>query len=822
MSRGPAYVAGGKLIRNRQLIRCQDRTIKHAWERIRSNGNRSFLIADAVGRGKSYMALGVAMGFWRLAGKTTFRIVIIAPTQELSSAWMKKLADGHETSPFSDVVRIVEGRSRGHQDYFAAYVKEFRKQRALAAIFSVRTRREARRLQHALKSQELSSRFKQTRGARRIEVLITSPRFLTKTTESLQWRRWAGSADLVIADEAYGMRNDLTAYGRLMRPMRKKRGVFRRCPWLIALSATLLSKDMRDTLGVLSALLEWGSRRNVLTRLEKVRAACSRYNQALNKALASSNRRSVGYTAASNTLARLLRRYMSRMPAVKNRSYETWLTHQNSYDAPAGRSVRNFPFPKADIDYDGVSRSLDNETLQADLAHFLRAISRNGHLANTKTRQSYLRLTEIDASNPGAWPKPDALKKWMSEHIQALWKYNRDEPSFKVVVYCHHVSTARTLALQGKDSLSDSVKKAVRKAWQNLASRESALFSGFYTKRKPVLEEALRKAGLGAAFLDKLPRRNATLLVSALLNARRETSARRKAAALVRTLKAARQPEKDSPVLGLLQRNIEVRVAILEALACKRLARWSSSLSVADKKERALAWFVFNNLRVRGILESVQVNADVEEMARKIGPLKAVDAKTLAELVVNALSEDRRVRALLRRWNRKMSVLRQAKDHEDLDRSVGHRTKLVEVLTGDNPDRRVAVSQDFLTAGNPFLLILTNVCAMGVDLHHYCWDVIHYSPSWTPSEFEQKSGRIDRPRPRVLRRALNIGEERRSSAIRIHHLIWPFTYDERVLRRMNIRGHLSERLLSSRRMSDPDDKTAELFKRLPPLSLSPK
>lgn len=180
------------------------------------------------------------------------------------------------------------------------------------------------------------------------------------------------------------------------------------------------------------------------------------------------------------------------------------------------------------------------------------------------------------------------------------------------------------------------------------------------------------------------------------------------------------------------------------------------------------------------------------------------------------------VRALLRRWNRNMSALRRAKAHEDLDHDVGHRTKLVEVLTGENPERRVAVSQDFLTAGNPFLLILTNVCAMGVDLHHYCWDVIHYSPSWTPSEFEQKSGRIDRPRPRVLRRALNLGEERRSSAIRVHHLIWPFTYDERVLRRMNIRGHLSERLLSSKRISDADDKTAEVFKRLPPLSLSPK
>jgi hypothetical protein len=111
---------------------------------------------------------------------------------------------------------------------------------------------------------------------------------------------------------------------------------------------------------------------------------------------------------------------------------------------------------------------------------------------------------------------------------------------------------------------------------------------------------------------------------------------------------------------------------------------------------------------------------------------------------------------------------------------------------------------------------------MGVDLHHYCWDVVHYSPSWTPSEFEQKSGRIDRPRPRILRRDLKLGADGNSNAIRVHHLIWPFTYDERVFRRMNLRGHMSERLLSSKLVRDADDKTAEAFRRLRPVSLAPR
>ncbi len=166
--------------------------------------------------------------------------------------------------------------------------------------------------------------------------------------------------------------------------------------------------------------------------------------------------------------------------------------------------------------------------------------------------------------------------------------------------------------------------------------------------------------------------------------------------------------------------------------------------------------------------------------------------------------------------------LRKAKEREDLGRSSGHRpSAIVEVLTGENPERRIAVSQDFLTPGNPLVLILTNVCSMGVDLHNHCWDVLHYSPSWTPSDFEQKSGRIDRPRPHALRKVLDLGAVRQSNAIRVHHLIWPFTYDERVLRRMNLRGHMAERLLSSKVVREATDKDAAVFEKLPPLSLSP-
>lgn len=133
--------------------------------------------------------------------------------------------------------------------------------------------------------------------------------------------------------------------------------------------------------------------------------------------------------------------------------------------------------------------------------------------------------------------------------------------------------------------------------------------------------------------------------------------------------------------------------------------------------------------------------------ARKIEPLdtRTAEAAHIARLVLATLEQDSSIVRLFRKRNQNLDALRHSREQEDLDRNAGHRTSgIVEVLTGENPERRVSVSRDFLTPGNPFLLIMTNVCSMGVDLHNYCWDVIHYSPSWTPSDFEQKSGRIDR------------------------------------------------------------------------------
>ena len=270
-------------------------------------------------------------------------------------------------------------------------------------IYAARTRRDVRRIEHGERESELARQLKRTRGARRIEILVTSPRFLTTAYGSTRWRRWARRADVVLADEAYGIRNDQTAYGRLLRPDSHPKGVFKHRPWLIALSATLLSKDMRDMRTVMSTLIEWRRKSNVDAQVKRLRAACAKYsevlNEVLNDALGAEDRntrpRIKAYREASSTLEKVLRRYMSRIPTLKNRTYERWFTHQRSYREPVV-SDRTFPHARPQIEYDKVSDKLNVPMLKDDLGRFLFAMTSNGQLRRSSTKRSWLSLTEIE------------------------------------------------------------------------------------------------------------------------------------------------------------------------------------------------------------------------------------------------------------------------------------------------------------------------------------------------------------------------------------------------------------------------------------------
>ena len=274
---------------------------------------------------------------------------------------------------------------------------------------------------------------------------------------------------MVLADEAYGIQNDQTAYGRLLRPDSHPKGVFKHRPWLIALSATLLSKDIRDMRTVMSTLIEWRRKSNVDAQVKRLRAACAKYsevlNEVLNDALGAEDRntrpRIKAYREASSTLEKVLRRYMSRIPTLKNRTYERWFTHQRSYREPVV-SDWTFPHARPQIEYDKVSDKLNVPMLKDDLGRFLFAMTSNGQLRRSSTKRSWLSLTEIEGPS-GAdvleWPKPRSLALWLREHIEEIARDQADVPRFKVAVYCHHVRTAKTLGRRDRRCLSTVVKE---------------------------------------------------------------------------------------------------------------------------------------------------------------------------------------------------------------------------------------------------------------------------------------------------------------------------------------------------------------------------
>src|SRR5437879_4335593 len=80
---------------------------------------------------------------------------------------------------------LPRARSRADaRDYFGAYVPEFRQGVAQAVVLSIRTRHEAKRARRAVRAPELEGRLKRRKRIKSIEVLITSPRFLTKPKDS--------------------------------------------------------------------------------------------------------------------------------------------------------------------------------------------------------------------------------------------------------------------------------------------------------------------------------------------------------------------------------------------------------------------------------------------------------------------------------------------------------------------------------------------------------------------------------------------------------------------------------------------------------------
>lgn len=802
MSQGPVKIKG-KALASGALRRAQNRTIAHAWRIIRRNGYRSFLIADAVGRGKSFMALAVAMGLWRRERKRTFRLLIIAPSRELSSAWLDKLAGHGRKGRFSETV-VAPGKKG---NFFASYLPEFRRGAVAVSVVSLRGLSDVRKVDHAWAESETAEILRRKWG-RRIEIVVASPRFLALKGKPDYWRRWASDADVVIADEVYGARRAGTTYRRLLAPHEAGASLrfSRRRPWLIGLSATLLSRDMADCRDVVRLFLQWGCERRRLTpkfeaRRKALDVACSNYNKVLAAARHEASKikdrlpASVisSYNLARKALEDQFTPILSRVPHPSPRSFEFWLTHPGADWVP--HSTNTFPLEHVQFAKNGLLEGTDRSMLASDLADFVARAGAVQHGSDNQPHRAWLRFSELGKDGtPG--PKYEALSRWLEEHVSKIAS-GLGTPRFKILVYCHHVDTAQLLG-----RLSGRVDKALKDGIWKMAVGLPELFK--HRRPRPALRTAMKRKGFTALAIRRLFKRNPTAVFAGMMSARASRPQDRIGA----FVGAVGEYYSGAPIgaIARLRSNEDLRCRVLETLGFPRLADAIKRTSKKDKKRRAMFWAIFEH----------------EYISEVLGRIKLKKGISLEAAIVDSLQQDGYVRWRIGTWERSFRKLGRHADRLARTRQAGHRgSKVVEVLTGRNPERRVPVSRDFLSPGNPFVLALTNVCSMGVDLHEACWDVIHYSPSWTPSDFEQKSGRIDRPRSRHTLKRLGMPTSSASDSIRIHHLIWPFTYDERVLKRMNARAHLSERLLGKKEAEGIDDDTALRLRELRQLSLEP-
>jgi len=83
------------------------------------------------------------------------------------------------------------------------------------------------------------------------------------------WTRWLQKVNVLIADEIFGTKNESTIYGRILRPSSAIDRPYlwqKRRPFLLGLSATLLSRDLSHARSVLQLCLAWrpGTKNNEL------------------------------------------------------------------------------------------------------------------------------------------------------------------------------------------------------------------------------------------------------------------------------------------------------------------------------------------------------------------------------------------------------------------------------------------------------------------------------------------------------------------------------------------------------------------------------
>lgn len=852
------------------MATAQNKTIRSVWAGLKKRG--VYFIADAVGRGKSYIALSAALGRWRQVRKKkpVFRILIVSPNNDLSVSWLKKLNGPSVPAKNRIGENLASIPDKG--SFFDTYLPEM-KSRAAPEIVVYRFK--GKRCIENLSADygEKPNPVLRPRGQSqrsRIEILVTTPYWMkTGRGRDPFWWSWLINADVVIADEVFGARNDHSVYGKILRPNVNKMSPWsgkRERPWLICLSATLLSRDIVDTWALIKLAYGWQdpafdfSSNTVDGLLDH--NDFHQLQQALKRGLdpsRSTHKEDLkDYNQAKIALETGLRELLVRTPNRPDREYHFWPVGQ----ATAGNSSKSPRFP--------VSRKFDEvlKELQAqhwnckeakeNLTRFMRwtlNIKDSGRRnQEAKFFPAWSKITERGPDgNEEFHPKQDGFLKWFCDHYQRtedqwLNQKNPDRFSFKILVYVHHRETAfdfRTHKARNQaearvlgKKLNSTLKNLMKGTLSKIAAeaKNKALFvNNDWRAPSPKLVELMIDEGFT---VDELIERNLTLYLAACINAHR-APLKNKLKSFRNTISGMQQLRRYEKHFYALNTWPELRAHILDRLGYGRILEFDNKQARQRPKTRKLAVDILDprhipNEKARERFNN-EVRADLVTLQRLRLRRKRAD-QAVIESIFNRVAEAY-AKAFKREttWaeladtyvRRPRKTLRQLEQSAALQAHHARTIKEVAVQTGDDSKSRSSVTMRFLTPGNPMVLVLTNICTVGVDLHEYCWDVVHYTPSWTPHDLEQKTGRIDRPRnKKELLKRFAIASYDVAHKIRVHHLVWPFTYDERVLSRVHLRSQFSERLLSVKsqaaieeHITEPSEVKIEEFK---PLDLAPR
>jgi hypothetical protein len=813
----------------------QNRTAEFIWRPLRRWG--SFLLADAVGTGKSYVALSLALGSWRAQRGRIFRFLVLAPTSELSDSWFHKIAG----RPKKDDLAIGSlAAVPGAGSFLNMYMPKGSRRPREFVVYQIRMRSHIEAVRDALRSKQADALWpgRRPKGGR-VECLITSPAFITglrRNGPEGEWRKWISRTDFVIADEVFQAKNEWTKYGRLLRDKRFGFWPGRRPP-LIGLSATLLSRDLPDAQSILEMALAWGRKGRERKRLsEELGPLLRQFRQRLGEGLkkrAPSSR--AAYKEVAEKLERQLGHVLVRALPHRKRSLPFWAAgHLDRRVAPV--ELQQFPVPNARM---SILLPLQERLVKAKgagdgLAWFLRrppAINGTPNSVMASQYRSWTAVTESSArGDKSRHPKIESLLQWLERHYeeserQWLAKSSRSSFRYKVLVYVHHVKTAGELNPLSRSRIARDAARDLNRRLLSTCIRLAKLMPDIFRHGQldsptPQVERVLDDHGWS---IDTLKRRNRTLLLSALVNAHRATKEER-LRSVARTVAGEERESETYRAKLVIQSSSKLRELVFrdhdQIVAFDRGQRRNRGRMISTA---LLDLDVLEEAQRRQLLRKLAIAK--EDFRNLLAKDKEVvnegRIEEIADILRSAIEAEPSWESLVRRANRR--------PEQTLQKLLVRRAQLkqthkepgpIAALTGQDSANRNFMTARFRGPGNPFVLVLTHVCQLGVDLHPFCWDVVHYSPAWTPHEGEQKTGRIDRPRLPSTLKQLDLGSKRDADAIRVHHLIWPFTYDERILTRLNVRAQYAERLLGSRVRSDSEDEAARALRHFKPLELS--